>query len=93
MTPADSLHRWRNGAALFIGGAVLGLALSKFGALMGFELGKSYATANIEREQEIRLQHFEDHRMESCLAWWFKDSATRIKDAQFFMCQNRRKWQ
>lgn len=91
MTYEENAWRLRTGAALFIAGCIVGLAFGPAGTSMGFEAGKSYATRNLDQEQAVRMQHFLDHRMESCLAWWFKDSAPRIEDARFFMCQNKRR--
>ena len=74
-------------------GVLVGLAVSKYSAKVAYDIGFSIATNQIDQEQELRWQHFEKHRMESCLAWWFNDSGSNIKAAQFYMCQNRRKWQ
>ena len=73
-------------------GVIVGLGVSKYSAVAAYELGHSIATKNLDREAEIRLTHFEQHRMESCLAWWWKDSYRNLKAAQFYMCQNERKW-
>ena len=79
-------------AVLTIMGVLFGLFISKYSAVAAYELGHSLATKNLDREAEIRLTHFEQHRMESCLAWWWNDSYKNLKAAQFYMCQNERKW-
>lgn len=74
-------------------GLVLGMVLSKYSARAAYDLGHAAATRNMDQEQELRWVHFEQHRMESCLAWWFNDSFRNLKAAQFYMCQNRSKWE
>lgn len=74
-------------------GVLVGMVLSKYSARAAYDLGYSVATNNIEHEHQIRMTHFAEHRKESCLAWWFNDSWNNLKAAQFYMCQNRKKWQ
>lgn len=74
------------------GGLIFGLMISKYSAVAGYELGVARATAQLDHEQEIRLMHFDKHRNESCLSWWWDDSYKNLKAAQFYMCQNQRKW-
>jgi hypothetical protein len=89
----DPTKRLINGTALLLGGVIVGLIISKYSARIAYDLGHSVATRNMDQEQEIRWVHFEQHRMESCLAWWFNDSFRNLKAAQFYMCQNRRRWE
>jgi hypothetical protein len=78
---------------MFVAGVIVAMVFSKFSALAAYHLGYATATRNMDQEQEIRLAHFQEHRMESCLAWWFNDSFKNLKAAQFYMCQNRRRWE
>lgn len=78
---------------LAVMGVLVGLGVSKYSAMAAYDLGHSVATQRIDSEQEMRLQHFEQHRMESCLSWWWKDSYRNLQAAQFYMCQNKDKWQ
>lgn len=73
-------------------GVILGLIISKYSVVAGYDLGVARATAQLDREQDIRLTHFEQHRNESCLSWWWDDSYKNLKAAQFYMCQNKGKW-
>jgi uncharacterized membrane protein YraQ (UPF0718 family) len=82
-----------NGMVCVLVGILIGLYLSKFSARAAYNLGHSVATQNLQEQADIRWEHFEKNRMESCLAWWFNDSFKNLKAAQFYMCQNRRKWE
>jgi len=61
---------------------------------VGYIVGqnKSLDIKKLELAQQERINIFNEHRDQSCLAWWFDDSASRIRDAQVFMCQNKKKW-
>jgi hypothetical protein len=63
--------------ALMFGGFLFGLTISKYSARVAYDLG--YETA---------FNQHENSRMQTCMAWWFDDSARRIEQARIWMCGN-----
>ena len=85
--------KWfKQAAILMVIGVILGLLVSKYSAQAAYKLGHSVATRNIDEEHRKRLAHFENHRMRSCISWYWNDSAANIRAAQYYMCQNKEKW-
>jgi hypothetical protein len=60
-----------------LGGILIGLTISKFSARQAYDWGFNNGVAS-----------HEDYRMQSCMAWWFDDSAYRIEQARIWMCGN-----
>lgn len=58
-------------------GLLVGLFASKYSAREAYDLG--YKTA---------FDQHESSRMQTCMAWWFDDSARRIEQARIWMCGN-----
>lgn len=91
-TPEQTRRFYQTCAAVF-GGILLGLAISKYSARQAYLLGFDRASAKIDEIYQTKMDQFEQERTQSCLSWWFKDSAANIRAAQFYMCQNRSKWE
>jgi len=66
-----------NGLVCGFGGVLLGLAVSKYSAREAYDMGYTNG-----------ITQTESHRMQSCMAWWFEDSALRIEQARIWMCGN-----
>lgn len=67
----DKSKNFTTYASLFIGGLLVGLTVSKFSARVYYDWGFNTAVNNQEK---------------ACVAWWFQNSAIRVKQAQHFAC-------
>jgi hypothetical protein len=92
METSEQTKRFYQTCAAVFGGILLGLAISKYSARQAYLLGFDRASEKIDEIYQSKMARFEEERKQSCLAWWFNDSAANIRAAQFYMCQNRRKW-
>lgn len=92
METTEQTKRFYGNCAAIFGGILLGLAISKYSAGEAYLLGLNKGLERAQKEQDIRFAHFQEYRKQSCLSWWFNDSAANIRAAQFYMCQNKRKW-
>jgi hypothetical protein len=71
---SDITKRFANGCVIFIGGVLIGMALSKLSARIHYDLGFNEAVNNQDK---------------ACLAWWFDNSALRLKQAKHYSCGAR----
>jgi hypothetical protein len=60
--------------ATLFAGLIIGFMASKYAHRVGFETGLEYTAKKTDQV---------------CTAWWFNNSASRLKDAKKFMCQGK----